>query len=152
MALIIYPDQGADSFVTVSEADAYIALLTLDSVEWDALPTETREVYLRIAYRDIIDHTDSTTYPDPIPECVGESQSLMAVHDLVNNLSSGVEAAVTGAIKKNKVGSIEQEFYDTTVTSKTTSRVPEGAETCLYELGYYISDINGLTQLTLGHS
>ena len=153
MALIIYPADGADSFVTVAEADSYIQTLTLNYDQWSILSESDKEIYLRIAYRFIIENTDSDLYPDPIPDCVGESQSLMAVHDLVNGLSSGTESAETGAIKKNKVGSIEQEFYDVkTQTSSYISRVPDNAQACLIDIGYSYSNISGLKQTTLGHS
>lgn len=151
MALIIYPDPNADSFVTVAQADAYISALTLDSAQWDALSIEDRERYLRIAYRNIIDNTDPTTYPDPLPSCVGESQSLMASNDMVNGLSSGANQSTTGSIKRNKVGSIEQEFYDTNKVS-SVNIVPPTAQSCLSDLGYSFTNINGLTQLTLGRS
>ena len=152
MALVIYPTDDSDSFVTVADANDYISSLTLNSSDWSLLSDDDKERYLRIAYRDIIDHTDPATYADPLPECVGESQALMAVHDLVNNLSSGVVSAPTGPIRKNKVGSIEQEFFHTNERVGDINRVPDGAKACLSELGYDSTCIIGLTQLTLGRS
>ena len=154
MALIVYPDPNADSFVTVQQADLYISTLTLNGNDWNALDTETKEVYLRIAYRNIIDNTDPTTYPDPLPVCVGEAQSLMAVHDLVNGLSEGTVTAEKGAIRSQKVGSIEQSFYDVKgyIENGTVSRLPEAAKPCLFDLGYDFSTIKGIKQTILGRS
>ena len=137
MPLIIYPNPNADSFVSVPQADLYISMLTMNSAEWMAIAPEDKERLLRIAFRDIIDHTDPTTYPDPLPVCVGEAQALMAIHDSVNNLSTGVAVTTKGAIKKQKVGSIAQEFYDAKSTkSSKIYRVPKTAWKCMEDLGY----------------
>ncbi len=156
MSLILYPDPAADSFVSVVEADGYIALYTLNSAEWIALPVDTKEQLMRIAYRDIIDHTDPTTYPTPLPVCVGEAQALMASHDNINSISSGVASTtVSGALRSQKVGSLEQSFYDTKTTSasRTLSRIPSIAYKCLLDLGYsFKSKTTGLKQTLLGRS
>ena len=154
MALIIYPDPAADSFVTLPQAELYISLLTMNSTDWTTLSPDDQERLLRIAYRDIIDHTDPKTYPKPLPICVSEAQALMAVHDTVNSISSGVAATtVQGAIKKQKVGSVEQQFYDTksTASVRSLSRVPAGARKCLEDLGYkFHLKSDGLKQVHLG--
>ena len=154
MALIIYPDPAADSFVTLPQAELYISMLTMNSADWVALTPEDQERLLRIAYRDIRDHTDPKTYPKPLPICVSEAQALMAVHDTVNSISSGIASTtVQGAIKKQKVGSVEQQFYDTKSTSakRTLSRVPSGARKCLELLGYTFKvHSDGLKQVHLG--
>ena len=137
--LIIYPATDADSFITVPQANLYISLLTMNSVEWVALSIQDKEILLRIAYNDIIDHTDPTTYPVPLPICVGEAQALMASHDNVNSISSGIAStSVTGAIKSQKVGSIAVSYYDskTTSTARSIRRVPNSAYKCLLDLGY----------------
>lgn len=152
MALIIYPASNSDSFVSVVDADDYISKLTLDFAQWDALSTEDKERYLRIAYRDIIDHTTPDDYPDPLPDCVGESQSLMAVHDLVNELSGGATSTQSNLIKRNKVGSIEQEFYSGYKMSKGVGRVPDSAYNCLENIGYNILKLLGFSQSKLGRS
>jgi len=156
MALITHPDPNADSFVTLQQAELYISLLTLNNAEWVALSPDVQEQLLRIAYRDIVDHTDPTKYPNPLPLCVGESQSLMAIHDHINTLSGGATStATTGAIKKQKVGSVEREFYDVQGATKSGKiyRVPDLAYKCLEGLGYKFTKTktSGLTQTILGH-
>ena len=156
MSLIIYPDPAADSFVTLAQAELYISMLTLNGGEWKLLTPDHQEQLLRIAYRDIIDHTDQSKYPNPLPVCVAEAQALMAVHDHVNALSGGATStATTGAVKKQKVGPVEREFYDVqgSVSTGKVFRVPPMAKKCLENLGYVFkkASTKGLSQTILGH-
>ena len=154
MSLIIYPDPAADSFVSLPQAELYITMLTLNSLEWKSLTPDDQERLLRIAYRDIIDHTDAKKYPTPLPMCVGESQSLMAVHDHVNSLSGGATATATkGALKSQKVGPLAQSFYDAkgSVKSGKVMTVPKMAVKCLEGIGYvFKTQTQGLGQTILG--
>ena len=158
MALILPPDTAYDSFVSVADALGYIQALTLDSAAWIAIGVDQQEVYLRIATRRIQDGIDQELYPiDPaaLPTCLAEATSLMAVHDLVNGISSGsATASETGAIKKEQVGTIVQEYYDTkSVVNSYTSLVPALARVCLESMGYeFPTSLGGLFQLTLGKS
>ena len=158
MALVLPPDSAYDSFVSLVDASMYIAALTLDGATWDAVPEATRETYLRIATRRIEDGIDQDVYPiDPnvLPVCLAEATSLMAAHDLVNGISAGsATASETGAIKKEQVGSIVQEYYDTkSVVNTYTALVPTLAQPCLESMGYvFPTHLGGLFQLTLGKS
>ena len=150
MALVLYPDSAADSFITVTDADTVVATYTLDSVSWLALTNEKREQLLRIAYRYIIDHTNASIYPNPMDACVGEAQALMASHDNVNGISGGTTStATTGALKKQKVGSIERQFYDVAgkVSTGKVSRVPDMARKCLEGIGF---SVKSMAQTHLG--
>ena len=153
MALVIYPAQDADSFITVADATTAINELTMDSAAWAALGDDDKERLLRIAYRDILNKTADVEYPDPLPSCIPEAQALMASHDNVNAISSGADVAQLGAIKKQKVGSISKEFYDVKggVNSPSISRVPQLVVSCLEEFGYvFSSGITGLKQTNIG--
>lgn len=158
MALILPPDAAYDSFVSVVDATMYIETFTLDSAVWIALTVADQEIYLRIATRRIQDGVDQDVYPiDPaiLPACLAEATSLMAVHDLVNGISAGTATASnTGSIKKEQVGDIVQEYYDTKSTTNTyVNLVPTLARPCLEDMGYVFPlGINGLAQLTLGRS
>ena len=116
MALILPPDLAYDSFVSVVDATGYIEAVTLDGLTWGALTEANQEIYLRIATRRIEDGIDQDTYPidaTDLPACLAEATSLMAVHDLVNNISAqSATASETGAVKKEQVGTIVQEYYD----------------------------------------
>ena len=156
MALVIFPDPAADSFVSLPQAELYISMLTLNGAEWALLTPDHQEQLLRIAYRDIIDHTDPTKYPTPPPVCVAESQALMAVHDHINALSGGATStATTGALKESKVGPISQSFYDTKTASSggKVYRVPDMAMKCLEGIGYVFTktQTKGLSMVILGH-
>ena len=155
MALIIYPTADYDSFITVADADTVVSTLTLYDAQWSDKTTAEKEVYLRIAFRNIDDHVDQslTPYPDPMPDCVGEAQALMAVQDVVYGTSTP-DTDVNGAIKKQKVASLEIEYYDTS-TGETVSIpvVPPMAVPCLETLGYiFTPTVGGLSQTTLGRS
>ena len=154
MSLILYPVTDADSFISVVDATATISKYTLQGAAWTALTDVAKENYLRIAYRDIVDHTDPLTYPTPLPACVPEAQALMASYDLQYGLSD-TQTATTGALKKQQVGSIVREFYDVQgqIKSAVTSRVPSMASSCLADLGYALpTTTSGLKQTTLGRS
>ena len=135
MSLIIYPATDADSFITVADATTVIKKYTLDGDKWDAKTLEEQEILLRIAFTDIINHTDQTTYPDPLPSCVPEAQALMAVHDLVNSISGGA-VGTQAQVKKQKAGPVEREFFELKTLPKSTQRVPEQAKPCLASIGY----------------
>ncbi len=155
MALTIYPAVGYDSFVTVVDATDYIDRLTMHGPAWSALTESDQEVYLRIACRYIEDGIDTDIYPlpDPAPACLGESQSLIAVQDVVYGFSTTTTTDSTGALKKQKVASLEVEYYDTDKVTNSASRVPSMAMPCLEDLGFALpSNIGGLSQLVLGRS
>ena len=156
MALVIYPTADYDSFITVADAATTIGEYTLHSAVWTALTSAEQEIYLRIAARNIIDHVDQdlTPFPDPMPTCVGQAQALMAIQDVVYGFSAQDTVDESGSIKKEKVASLEIEYYDTkSKTAKRVSVVPDMAMLCLEDIGYVLSPyIAGLTQTTLGRS
>jgi len=155
MALVIHPDPNADSFITVPDATIVIDNLTLDGNEWSALSPQEQEQYLRIAYRVIL--AGLPTIPTQYPACIGEAQALMAIHDLRHNISGTVSAAAVGAIKKQQVGQLVQEYYEPTVGGSSLvtkiNRIPYFAEGCLKQIGYTIkTKTAGLKQTLLGRS
>lgn len=156
MALTIYPTTDYDSFISVADATTTISEMTLHASLWDGITETEREIYLRIACRVIEDGIDQTVnpYPDPMPDCAGEAQALMAVQDLVYGFSASTATSSVGAIKKQKVSSLEIEYYDSDSDSpKKVSYIPSLAVPCLELLGFDVPpNINGLTQLTLGKS
>lgn len=156
MALIIYPTAEYDSFISVADATTVIDELTLFSSQWAGITLTEREIYLRIACRRIEDGIDQDVnpYPDPMPDCAGQAQALMAVQDLVYGFSSSTDTSSVGAIKKQKVASLEIEYYDSDVNSpKSAPIIPSMAVPCLEDLGYDTPvNISGLSQLTLGRS
>lgn len=156
MALVIYPTADYDSFITVADATTVIETYTLHATTWNALTVTEQEVYLRIAATDIVQHVDQelTPFPDPMTSCVGDAQALMAIQDVVYGFSASTTVADVGSVKKQKVATLEIEYYDSkSNTTKTAPRVPTMAEPCLEELGYlFTPSVNGLTQSTLGRS
>ena len=159
MALIIYPNPQWDSFVDLTDAELYITTLTLDGPSWTTLPDATKETLLRVATRNIIDGIDQVVYPlpDPAPQCLAEATALTASHDNVNSLTGGSTATtVSGAIKSQKVGSLQVAYYDTKTTGGSSGKVyliPKMAMACLTSLGYvFKSTSSTFRQEKLGKS
>ncbi len=148
MALIVYPDPNYDSFINVQDADDVIISYTVNSAEWVALSVDVKEAYLRIAFRHIIDNCDmidGTNYD----LCLPPAQALIAYNDFDNNISDG-NASITGALKRQKVGQIEREFYDTAKTQKIVKIVPSLARPCLEKFNYTYQ--SSFLQTRLGRS
>jgi len=159
MALIIYPTVGYDSYVSVVEADAIISDLTMHSTSWEALSTEDRERYLRIAMRTMEDGIDQTVNPLPLVgeslySCMKESQALIALQDVVNNISAGGVTQTTGAVKKEKAGAVEVQYYDVSGGSSSSAPypIPKIAFSCLSAMGFTFPSTGGFKQSTLGRS
>ena len=155
MALVIYPNVGYDSFVTVVDADTYIDTLTLDGPAWIALTVPVKENYLRIATRTIIDGIDQTVYPlpDPAPACLGEATALIASWDLKNGLSASAGGGTTGEVKRQKVSTLEIEYFqsESGFVATAVAPIPDMAKPCLEGLGFiFVKDTRGIGQVYLG--
>ncbi len=155
MALIIYPNTGYDTFITTVDATVVIQKYTLQSAAWIALSVDDQESYLRIAFRNIVDNTpDFPDGVDPVDDCVGDAQALIASQDVTYGISASTTVGDVGAVKKQKVASVEVEYYDPgTGVTETAPTIPEMAWSCLESIGYVRpSGVSGLTQSTLGRS
>jgi hypothetical protein len=154
MALIVYPTDNYDSFVSLEDATTAIGTYSLQSPNWLALSTTDQEIYLRIAFRNIIDNTDPEVFPiGDIDSCVATAQSLMASQDVYYGLSIQDGSDKVGAIKKEKALSFETEYYESKNGRAFTPRVPAIAVACLSSIGYvFPTGIGGLDQITLGKS
>ncbi len=152
MALVIYDATGYDSFCTVAEANTTVASLTLYNTTWTALSDAEKEVYLRIAFRVIVDGFEDITEIEN-SDCLKEAQALIAVNDLVTGLSADTEAT-TGAVKKQKAGVVEVQYYEpSSDSSGRTVIVPSMAMPCLIALDWDGNTAEGgFKQTTLGHS
>jgi hypothetical protein len=158
MALVIYPDTGYDSFVTLVDADAIIANYSVHNDKWVALTDTDKEIYLRIACEYIILNTPllpDMEY-DPLTSCLPKSNAMMAVHDLSYGLSSEINPN-TGLISKEKVDTLEVTYFhgnpNHQVNSRKTSRFPATVVRCINSYGGNVRASNvGVVQETLGHS
>ena len=111
--------------VTVAEVDAYFALTPRDA-EWTAVTT--KDVYVREAQVWL-----GQLCMDQSKTCCGMPFAdawLMAVSELALALSKNPNAIIggpsaggtTGAVKRNKLGDLEQEFFDVKDGSVSASR------------------------------
>ncbi len=151
--LILFPLPDYDSYVTVIDADTVITSLTTNGAQWLALAEADKEVYLRIALRTI---EDGGVVPpdvtDPSFACLPEAQALVAVNDLVNGISSTAGAS-SAQIKRQKVGTLEQEFFETDGATTSTNPIPAMAQPCLDSFGYISpTACGGIARCTLTRS
>jgi hypothetical protein len=166
MALTIYPDDNADSFISLLDATDIITKNSLQAAQWIALDNATKEVYLRIAFTRImgtistdpnsdIGFLNKDTY-ESIESCLPKTNAIMAVHDLVYGLSSEINPN-TGLVTKEKVGDIEITYTHGANTSskqlfsRETNPFPDSLLQCLRRYGSSIA-FNGLMQARLVHS
>lgn len=153
MALIVYPTTNYDSFISVSNANTVISNNTLFDTQWTALTDTQKEVYLRIATTRILNIID-TTLLDGTDACLVNSTALMAVRDLVFEISSAINPN-TGLVSKEKAGDVEVTYYhgnaNRQVNGRNTNPYPNDIIPCLTSYG---ADINttGIARATLVHS
>ncbi len=155
MPMILYPLPNTDSFITVADATITIDSYTVNGADWAALSIPEQEIYLRIAYRRILDGIDLTVNPLPVvlPACLGDAQALTAVHDVANNISATAGAGVTGEIKSQAVASLKVEYFqsDSGFVATEINPIPDMAKGCLADLGYiFVSTSNKFKMQRLG--
>ena len=145
MALIVYPTADYDSYVSLVDAETTITSYTTFGTQWLALDDATKEIYLRIATARINDVIDSTLL-DGTDACLSSSCSLMAINDLVFEISSSINPN-DGLITKEKVGDLEVQYQHS--YSKRSSRnknpFPPLVRTCLSGYGAEFSNITRAT-------
>jgi len=149
--LVIFPDPAADSFVTLLEAEQIIIEYTLDHAKWTALPDTEKEALLRIAFKLINDNIVTPITVANYDACLKSAQTLIASHDNVYGLSKGASIQTTGAIKKQKAGPVEREFYEPDrITDNPLA--PQIVYPCLDIYGFTLSRTSGFRQSILGRS
>jgi hypothetical protein len=155
MSLIIYPTGNYDSFVSVVDADTFITNYDPKSEDWLALTEAQKETYLRISTQRILDNVstdadnadgylDESTYVAS-DSCLPKACSLMAIHDLVFSISSGVNEN-TGLVSKEKVGDVERSYFhghtDKQVKGLNKNPFPQSVIKCLNSYGATVSSSN----------
>ena len=114
--LVVYPIDGFDSFISLDDANKFIANNSVFNNQWTELSDEKKEVFLRISTRRILDVIDTTLLNGDTDICLVNASASMAVRDLVFNISAGVNEN-KGAIIKEKVEGIEVQYYHDSRTS-----------------------------------
>jgi len=148
MALILYPVESYDSFISLIDADAVIAKYSVNSSKWLELDEVVKEVYLRIATDRIINavstdttneygYLDSTTYTAE-DSCLPKACALIAMNDLDFLISQEVNPN-TGLVQKEKVGDIERTFFhgypQRHITGLNKNPFPSSVTKCLNSYG-----------------
>jgi len=145
MSLIVYPTSDYDSFISVLDADSIIANNTLFNSNWTALTTTQKEVYLRIASTRILNVID-TALLDGTDSCLVKVSALMAVRDLVFEISSSINPN-TGLVSSEKVGDLQVTYYhgntNRQVRGKNMNPFPPEVVNCLadYDADIYLGGV-----------
>ena len=114
--LVVYPSVDFDSFISLDDANKFIAKNSVFNEQWTKLADDKKEVFLRIATKRILDVIDTNLLTGDTDICLVNATASMAVRDLVFNISSGVNDN-KGAIIKEKVEGIEVQYYHGNRTS-----------------------------------
>lgn len=125
MALVV----GDHSYITLVEAEAYLAE-EINTTAWNALTDTEKENYLIVAYQymQMLD----MTLPDPVPDCVKQSQAIMANTDVNGGISMQTGTS-EGQIKSVTADVVNVTYQD--YTAKTASRYDARVKTCLSAYG-----------------
>ncbi len=140
ITLIIYPTQGANSFVTLEEANT-ISEQFIGYEKFQNKTDEERKRLLIAAYYKIID-LNSIDLPEAPESCINEAQVEIAVYDNYYDL-----AIDTQVIQKAKVGPIQVEYSEST---SQISAWPSRAKSCLTQS--YNAQIQGSNNIPLYRS
>jgi|GEM_PF-4144607 hypothetical protein len=137
MALIVYPAEFYDTFVSISVANGYIGKYSPFNTNWNAVSDTNKEVLLRLATDRINAVIDSSLLEES--DCIKKSCSLMAVRDLVFEISSSINAN-NGLVSKEKVGDIEVNYqHKSRANGRETNPFPSSVVVCLNSYGASLS-------------
>jgi hypothetical protein len=128
--LIVFPDPGYNTFVSLAEADA-IAENYLLAGEWQSMRESKRELYLLEAFRTM--HT-LEGFTDPVNDagCLKTAQCEIAFHDAHFGISTSDPSEAQ--IARQKAGPVEVEYFEKNGGS-TLSKIPATAWDCLKNYG-----------------
>ena len=124
------------------------ALLTtkLMSEKFLAATPVDQQAYLDLAYGYMVEL--GLTIPVPTPQCVINSQALMASWDIHNGLTVATKSG--GEIIEAKVASIAVKYAEGTSNTNTINRFPAEVQWCLDQYGYSTNGNCGIKQCKIG--
>jgi hypothetical protein len=125
--LILYPNPGANTFVSLIDADS-LAEQFLWYNTWSTLVDDEKSRYLIQAYRRIL-ALPGISLPVAPEECINSAQVEIALWDNYNKIS--VTSSSTGEIKSAKVGPISVTYDVEGPTKVDVEEIPDNAMWCL---------------------
>jgi len=148
MALVVYPDDGYDSFISLDEANSWISTHSPHAYKWYELDDDTKEIYLRLHCQTIQDKIDITLLSDHINECVQYSNASMALNDVVYGITLNTNPNF-GLVTKEKVGDVEIDYKQYVQNLNKPSLYTTFVKNCLRLYG---ATFNTGCQILLGKS
>ncbi len=138
--LVIFPATDANSFVSLTNADAILDYHTKADT-WETLNDDDKKRRLIQAY-DIINTLEgfeAPVAPDPIPGCLDTAQSLIALQTVINE-----EAQELNRVTQERVGPMSTSYNTDYLVG---SDIPTSASLCLKDYGVYISNTSVLSSM-----
>ena len=107
ISLIIYPAPGANSFVSLGDAESYIEPL-INYSSWSSLSDDDKARRLIFAYEKFFLLKDFVPPADLIDSCLPEAQSRLAVYSLVYGTDN---IAGEQQVRKEQLGPMLTEYF-----------------------------------------
>ncbi len=138
--LIIYPITDANSFVSLTDADAILDYHINASI-WVMLSDDDKKRRLINAYSIIndLEGFEAPVAPDPIPGCLDAAQALIAMQTVINDSD-----AELNRVKSERVGPMSTTYNSDVLI---LSDIPSTAKTCLQDYGVYITNTSVLSSM-----
>jgi len=146
MALIVYPDVGFNSYISVTDADLK-AVDYLNNSFWTVLDEATKSQYLMQSFR-VLQSLEGFIAPIP-PElsgCLPDTQLQIAMNDVQFGIS--LRSYATQEVKKQEAGPVSTEYFESASGALPPTIIPPIAIPCLKTFGYVPStNVFGLSTI-----
>jgi len=127
MTLIIYPAADANSFITLQEANDILDY-NVDHYIWETYSDDDKMRYLVKAYKKILSIIEEEDLPDPIHDCIKESQANLALKYITNKALEE-----ENRIKSEKLGPMSLSYQSRPLAPEL---ITEEIGDCLSQWGY----------------
>jgi len=134
MALIVYPDVGFNSYISVEDADLK-AVDYLNNSFWTALDEATKSQYLIQSFR-VIHALEGFIAPIPpaVAGCLPDAQLQIAMNDVQFGIS--LKTYATQEVKKEEAGPVSMEYFASGSGALPPTIIPPLVVPCLETFGY----------------
>ena len=130
--VVVYPAVGANSFVSVIDADSYIEPL-LNHEEWAILSEEDKARRLLYAYERFTLLKDFVPPADLVDSCLPEANARFALHSEVYSTDS---LEPTQQVRKEEFGPMQTEYFKNMAIDRLdVDEFPAVVVNCLAQYG-----------------
>ncbi len=135
--LVIYPAPSANSFVSLTNADAILDYHVAADI-WNQESDDNKKRFLIQAYTWILalEGFEAPVAPDPVPGCLDSAQAYTAIQILIN-----INEYNDKLVKSEKVGPVATVYQDQEMLDG--DRYPEDVVACLEDHGALETNVVG---------